>query len=115
MRLFKIIDIILIIILLTAAVCFYFLSTGKTDSGGYVDIYAENTHIGKYDLQKPARITNNGAVIIIDGSYAYIETADCPNKLCTHGRISRPGQMLVCLPNRVFAVISGSGVDGVTR
>ncbi len=49
---------------------------------------------------------------IRDGS-AQMTEADCPDGLCMHqGRISRPGEMIVCLPHRVIAeVISRDGTS----
>lgn len=42
--------------------------------------------------------------------------SDCPNRLCVRaGRISRPGQVLVCLPNRVVVRLVGGTLDGTTR
>jgi len=44
--------------------------------------------------------------LIIQGGAAHMESADCPDKLCVHqGEISRPGERIVCLPNRVSVAI----------
>lgn len=56
-------------------------------------------------------------VIVKDGS-AKIVSASCKHKTCMElGAISRPGQSLVCIPNRLRVVIEGGnnfGVDGIT-
>lgn len=50
-------------------------------------------------------------VKIEQGSISVFE-ADCPDKLCMHqGRISRPGQILVCLPNRFMVELRGGAED----
>lgn len=48
----------------------------------------------------------NGMVKIID--------ADCPDKICVKdGPISKPGEMLVCLPHKVVVEIKGHSKAGV--
>jgi hypothetical protein len=47
-------------------------------------------------------------VINISDGYARIAEADCPDKLCVKdGMISKPGQSLVCLPNKVVVEVKG--------
>jgi hypothetical protein len=43
-------------------------------------------------------------------------SSSCPLKVCVHaGLIKRPGQMIVCVPNRIVVRITGtSEVDAVT-
>lgn len=58
-------------------------------------------------------------LVIKDGK-AYIEEASCPDKQCMkQGKISKPGEMLVCLPNRVVIKIVDANeeepiIDGVS-
>ncbi|MBS3937890.1 MAG: NusG domain II-containing protein [Peptococcaceae bacterium] len=48
-------------------------------------------------------------VIEIDGPSIRIIASDCPDKLCIKmGRKSRPGEVIVCLPNRVVIRIDGN-------
>ena len=50
-------------------------------------------------------------ILIKDGTIKMIE-ADCPDSLCIYqGKISKVGQSLVCLPNRVMVEIKGDYVD----
>ena len=40
--------------------------------------------------------------------------ADCPTQDCVRtGRVTRPGQSIVCLPARVSVTLAGSAEDGV--
>lgn len=65
-----------------------------------------------------------------DGHYNIVEVrdgqirvraSDCPHQICVNtGWLSRPGQMSVCLPNRLKVVVEGSTekalqVDGVAH
>ena len=53
-------------------------------------------------------------LIIRDGKVT-VTDASCPDGICvSHGAISRPGQSIVCLPNRVVVTVTGGApaVDG---
>ncbi|MDD5089849.1 MAG: NusG domain II-containing protein [Candidatus Wallbacteria bacterium] len=46
-----------------------------------------------------------------------VEKSSCPAGICRHhGSISRPGEVIICLPNRVSVKITGSSiVDTITE
>jgi hypothetical protein len=47
-------------------------------------------------------------VIKLQNDKIGVVDADCPDKVCIHdGFIEKPGQMLVCLPNKVVIEIKG--------
>jgi len=57
-------------------------------------------------------------VIHIENGCVSVTQTSCPDKLCVrHGAISRPGEIIVCLPNRVVVTITGSDeeMDTVVR
>jgi hypothetical protein len=56
-------------------------------------------------------------VVRIGGGRAWVESSDCPQKLCVKmGMIDRAGEAVWCVPNCVGVRIEGeSGVDAVTR
>ena len=46
-------------------------------------------------------------IVVRDGS-VFVESAPCANQICVKtGRVSRPGQWIACLPNRVFVAVEG--------
>jgi hypothetical protein len=54
----------------------------------------------------------NTIVVISDGK-AYVEDSPCRDKICIQmGRISKPGQWIACLPNRVMVRVGGGGDGG---
>ena len=65
-----------------------------------------------YPLDSEATVSVPGplgetVVAIQDGSVRVV-SSPCPEKICVKtGRISRPGQWIACLPNRVFVAIRG--------
>jgi hypothetical protein len=71
---------------------------------------------GTYDLPEDGREevvridTGNGDynILVLTGSGVYIKEANCPDQICVNfGRISKPGQTIVCLPHRVLISITG--------
>ena len=58
--------------------------------------------------------------LVIKDEKAYIEEASCPDKQCMkQGKISKAGEMLVCLPNRVVIKIVDANeeepvIDGIS-
>ena len=45
--------------------------------------------------------------VVVENGEVYIKETDCPNKLCLKSAISKAGQSIVCLPNRVSILIEG--------
>lgn len=55
-------------------------------------------------------------VVEIDGDCVYFSESDCPDQVCVRtGKLTRAGQVAVCLPNRVIVRLVGarSGVDAI--
>jgi hypothetical protein len=69
----------------------------------------------KYDIVIDGKVTNT---VVIDNLTAYVINANCPDKICqNHNPISKNGESIVCLPNKVVVTISGDDneIDGVVR
>jgi hypothetical protein len=61
---------------------------------------------GEATLRVPGPLGET-VVVIKDGAVQVI-SSPCPEKICVKtGRISKPGQWIACLPNRVFISIRG--------
>ncbi len=53
-------------------------------------------------------------LVAAEGDAVWVASSDCPGQDCVHtGRISRPGQGIVCLPGRVSIRLEGGSGDGV--
>lgn len=52
------------------------------------------------------------SVIVIEKSrrIAYVAQTDCPHKDCTHAKIERAGDTVVCLPYRLLLEGAGEGI-----
>ncbi|MFH1567421.1 MAG: NusG domain II-containing protein [Gemmatimonadota bacterium] len=91
---------------------------------GQVVIAAEGGDLGPYDLEHERVLEVAGprglTEVVIAAGAVRIAASDCPNQLCVHrGWIRRPGEVSVCVPNRVVLRIVGQRVrgdlDGVSR
>ncbi len=71
------------------------------------------------DLHKEFNVTSGGHfnTIEIKGKAVRIKEADCPRKICVHtGWLHKPGQIAVCMPNRLKISIEGrsDNVDDIS-
>lgn len=52
-------------------------------------------------------------IIIVENGQVWVSEADCPGKDCMRfGKISRDGQVILCLPHRLVVSISNSAQGG---
>lgn len=103
-------DILLVIIVLSIAICIlFFLHCVSYKEGTEVLVTVDGVEYGMYSLQKNETIQiNNGNVLKIDNGKADMISADCPDKLCVKQKpISRVGESIICLPNKVVVSVLG--------
>ena len=64
----------------------------------------------EYDMSVSTVVELEHITVHIDGGEVWVTDADCPDKTCEHtGKVSRPGQSIVCLPNGVVVTVLGEG------
>ena len=121
-------DIILFIVLVVtglAASAALTLSHGEAGSGAKVIIESGGDLYARYPLNEDRTVVvpapkQNENVVVISGGKVSVTEASCKNQVCVkHGVISRPGESIVCLPNRMVVRIEngsgeGGGYDSVT-
>ena len=107
LALFRIWDVILIVILLAlVGLAIYFAVA--PDRGATAEIYVDGELYETLPLSRDAVLPLDHLKIIISEGTVRVEEADCHDKICEkRGRISRSGDSIVCLPNRVVVRISG--------
>lgn len=97
-----------------------FTLQARADSGGYyVEIKVQGElyetreltgHTGREEIRIDTGLGVN-IVEIIDEKVGMYE-ADCPDKICyTPEYIDRPGETIVCLPNRIVIEVKGEMPD----
>ena len=103
-------DVLLVIILIVVGIVFW-TRRNQTGSGTRVKVYSENELILDLPLNQNYiggvnKDIGNNTLIIEDG-YAYVTDSDCPDKICEQmGKISKPGETIVCLPHKLVVEIS---------
>ena len=106
-------DIILIIVLSVFSALFTIYLFTVTQHGNKVLVYVDGQLTGEYPLDTDTEVTimgyNGGNnVMSISNGRVRMSEASCTDRLCIHqGSISRAGQSIVCLPNRVILRIDG--------
>lgn len=89
------------LIILSSALLFL----GKTD-GRTVTIRENNKLIYKGSLYENKVIELNGNTVEIKDGAVTVTNADCKNQICVnHGAITKKGESIICLPNKVIAEI----------
>lgn len=113
---------ILVFCVLLVIVAVFYL-TGK-GSGARVQITVDGVLYGTYSLNEDREvpIERDGVVtnvLVIKDGMADMTEADCPDMLCVHQRaISKTGETIVCLPNKVVVEVlksEESELDSVAK
>ena len=114
--------IIFVSIILIAAVGFLCVellpSAGKTaviEQNGTVAARLSLDKDTTYDVKIDGKTTNT---VVIKNHAVSVSYADCPDKICkNHKSISKSGETIVCLPNKVTVTVEGgeNEIDGVAK
>lgn len=116
-------DIILVAVLIAVAATAFVLLPLFQEEGAYAVISVDGLETARYpldeDLERLIPITQNGSIIgvsnvfVISNGEVRMTEADCPDQICVHHRpISKVGETIVCLPNKVVISIEGEA-DGI--
>jgi hypothetical protein len=95
--------------------------------GALVQVRVDGTATETYSLTKDQSYELQGVnggtnLLIIQDGQAWVEEASCPDGLCCNmGKISKSGQSIVCLPNKVVIEVlddessqeTTSDIDGI--
>lgn len=100
----------LVLISVLVGLGFYLLR----DVGDTVTVTVDGERYGEYPLSDDRSveiISERGRnVLIIKNGEAFVEDASCPDGICvSHKPISRDGESIVCLPNKVVVTVSCDG------
>ena len=107
---FKIGDFIIILALSIATIVSLFAS--RTDKAGTVIFISSNGQNVTIPLSKDTLLNLSGPIgnskLKIENHIVYITNAPCSQRICQHqGRISKIGQSLICVPNKIVVQIMG--------
>lgn len=117
-------DLALAGILLIAAVLLLLLMRGRrteeTVSGPVAVVTVNGKEAGRYPLTDDGTFPLNGGsnVLVISDGEAWVSEANCPDRICMGmGKISKSGEFIACLPNRLIITVEETGAqspDAVT-
>lgn len=115
-------DLIVIACVLTLAGALALVLLSRSISGGSltVEVYQDGRLIRQIPLSETISFTVGGAydnTVTVENGAVSVPDATCPGKDCVHsGSISRAGQSIICLPNKLEIRISGEPeVDAVAE
>lgn len=100
-------------LVLIAAILSIILALTSRD-GGYIKVEINGKEIARYSLDEDGEYPiGEGNVLAIEDGEAYMKYADCPDGTCVRtGRISKRGQTIICLPNKVAVTVVDDGSGG---
>jgi hypothetical protein len=106
-------DMILVAVLLILALSAFVITELLREDGELVRVSVDGAVVAEYPLSEDGEYSLNGGtnILVIKNGEAYIGWADCPRQICVKdGSISRTGERITCLENRV--VVEVIGTDG---
>ena len=101
-------DLILIVVILGVFLSVYFLIQRNREGGAVAEVYIGDRLDISYPLDRDGEYVLNGGsnILKIEDGEAYMIYADCPDGWCKNqGKISRSGERITCLPNKVMVMI----------
>ena len=84
------------------------------EAGAGVSVKVDGVEVARYSLNIDGEYPLNGGtnILVIKNGQAYLKDANCPDKLCVNqGKISKSGQTITCLPNKLTVTVYGAGAD----
>lgn len=116
-KLFKKNDLILIIFLTLASAVMLIGISLFSQKGATVVVSVDGKEVASFPLDEDT-IYNIGGyhggenILEVKDGKAHLTDASCPDKLCVNmGYISKSGQSIICLPNKVVIEIKGNTKD----
>jgi hypothetical protein len=121
-KILKIGDYIITVIILVGFFVGVFSIRSSTNEGQAVSIFVDNQERYHFRIFEDRTIKVQGdigeTVVRIEHGKVWIESAPCPLQLCKKmGKISKSGDIIVCIPNKLLIRIEGSRgntIDGMT-
>ena len=100
-------DIVIIVSVAVAFVASIVLLVGLSGQCSTVTVKQNNEIVYSQKLSYDANVTLETNTVVIKDGIVYMSDATCKNQVCVNsGKISKKGESIVCLPNRVIVEIS---------
>ena len=117
--LFRKADAIVILAVIALAVLLFLFGLSENEASTLVISADGKETVYLLDKDTAIDIESEGVrlTITVEDGAAYVSSTTCKSAICSHsGKISRPGQIIVCAPAKVSVRIIGKGgeLDAVT-
>ncbi len=102
------------IVVIALALLLYVNLTQEEGAGVVVKINGQE--VARYSLTVDGTYSLNGGTntLVIKDGVAYLSDASCPDGLCVEqGKISKTGQIITCLPNKLTVTVYGAEKNDV--
>lgn len=109
-------DLILIGVIVAVILVAFAVQILTVEDGAYVLVRVDGEEVGRYSLNQDGEYELNGGtnVLRIEGGQACLILANCPDHLCVkQGNISKRGETITCLPNRLTVTVYGADENDV--
>lgn len=99
-------DFIIIGVIISAIIISVILVSPFSKTASRVVITQNNKVIYDQSIDKDQTVDTGSNVVIIKNNIVYMKSANCKNQICVKsGKISKKGEKIVCLPNKVMVEI----------
>ncbi|MBQ8529260.1 MAG: NusG domain II-containing protein [Clostridia bacterium] len=110
-------DVTLLLALVLVGLSVFLVSELSGEAGEWAVVRIDGEEVGRYSLLCDGVYELNGGTntLVISGGEAYVSEADCPDRVCVRtGHVSRNGERIICLPNKLEIKIVGGGEEVLT-
>ena len=107
-------DGLLVFLCLFIGILSFVIAESLKEDGAYVTVKIGGDTVAEYPLDVNREYSLNGGtnLLVIKDGYAFMVEADCPDHLCvSQGKISRTGERITCLPNKIMIDVVGAGEE----
>lgn len=104
-------DFILIGAILGIILVVFAITQLSKKEGACVVVKINGQEVAQYSLSENGEYELNGGtnILRIEDGKAFLVDADCPDHLCVNqGKISKTGETITCLPNRLTITVYGA-------
>lgn len=112
------IGLIVVIVIINVFIILYGGRNAVKQNNKIAYIYSNNELYGEYvltdDVKEEIKIESETGfnILHIEDGQIWIHDASCPDKICiSQGKISRDGEIIVCLPNKMLIKIVDNNED----
>ena len=119
----KVGDVVLIGVLCLAIPLSALIVRRMQQQGQTVSVWVDREKVYRLSLSEDREISLMGPLgetrVCVADNRVWITQAPCPHKTCMRmGKVTRAGDMIVCIPNKIFIRVEGERetvLDGVTK